>query len=192
MFGSTRFSCTSIYDHTRTLTYNTWFNKLFGICRISGHHFTYCLNESITWNLAYDHLQEIIQWETEVQIDVHVDPELNTACTTDLTRWCHEYESGMGQSEYPYWNNVRFIWLSKFSDFHVPAVVEGINSIIYNLHSDSYKQTLMCFVLRPKLKNTLFALYRPYFFVLGRSVGKMFFFKQYPLLKGRSGKTTCL
>jgi len=35
---------------------------------------------------------------------------------------------------------------------------------------------------RPKLKNTLFALYRPYIFGLGRSVGKMFYFfsKHYP------------
>jgi len=33
-------------------------------------------------------------------------------------------------------------------------------------------------LVRPKLKNTLFALYRPYFFGLGRSVGKMFYFFQ--------------
>ena len=37
------------------------------------------------------------------------------------------------------------------------------------------------FFIRPKLKNTLFALYRPYIFGQGRSVGKMFyFFKHYP------------
>ena len=35
----------------------------------------------------------------------------------------------------------------------------------------------------PKLKNNLFALYRPYLFGLGRSVGKMFYFFQALSLK---------
>jgi len=35
----------------------------------------------------------------EVQIDVHIDPELNSACQKDLIRFCQEFESGQGQSK---------------------------------------------------------------------------------------------
>ncbi|XP_052230402.1 Golgi apparatus protein 1-like [Dreissena polymorpha] len=40
---------------------------------------------------------EISRWQLEVQIDVHIDPELNQLCTVDLVKWCREYETGQGQ-----------------------------------------------------------------------------------------------
>jgi len=54
----------------------------------------------------------------------------------------------------------------------------------HTMHSHSFiLNTHQTFNIWPKLKISLFALYRPYIFGLGRSVGKMFYFFQALSLK---------
>ncbi|XP_052816118.1 Golgi apparatus protein 1-like [Mya arenaria] len=58
-----------------------------------------CLEEKLTEgkiDKQSDCAHQIAQWQNEVNIDIHTDPELNIACTPTLTRWCREYESGQG------------------------------------------------------------------------------------------------
>ncbi|WAR13033.1 GSLG1-like protein [Mya arenaria] len=58
-----------------------------------------CLEEKLTEgkiDKQSDCAHQIAQWQNEVNIDIHTDPELNIACTPALTRWCREYESGQG------------------------------------------------------------------------------------------------